>query len=539
MYEKYRKQGYWSDVTTSDLWERNARDYPDKEALVDSRTRLTWREANEWIDRLALGFLELGIGKDQLVVVQLPNCVELCLLRVACERAGTLCLPVLRTWRHNEMIHSLGRTEATAVVIPWKFRNFDHYEMIRELRPQLPTLKHVLVLGDEVPEGTISLQELLRRPPGGTHTRASLEEVRTRAEEFSLVLPTTGTTGLPKFVENPICSFMCRELACVEDLGITCEDILIALSPTAGGSNGRVYLGAPLAVAKIVMLEHFSPLEALETIEKERVTFAPMVPAQLSMIVEHPDFDKYDISSLRAVMTMGAPLPFEVALAVEKKLGCPIVQNYSAIDCSAACKGSLDEPPEVRFRTVGRPYAAAEVRLVDEAGTDVAPGESGEVLLRGPAAVSGYFKDPETTWQVWTKDGWYKTGDLGKLDEAGRLMIVGRKKEMILRGGQNVYPVEIEHLLINHPHVANVAIVKMPDPVMGEKACAYVVPAHGRHFTFEEMVSFLKEKSIAPYKLPERLEIIDALPMVAEGQKIDKKALEKDVVEKLKAEGKI
>ena len=159
------------------------------------------------------------------------------------------------------------------------------------------------------------------------------------------------------------------------------------------------------------------------------------------------------------------------------------------------------------------------------------------MIISGLIIMEGYYKDPEATWQVWTRDGWYKTGDLGKFDETGHLMIVGRKKEMILRGGQNIYPVEIEHLLMTHPKVSNVAIVKMPDPIMGERACAYVVCEPGQDFTFPEMVSFLAGKGIAPYKLPERLEIITSLPMVAEGQKIDKKALEKDIAEKLKNEG--
>jgi non-ribosomal peptide synthetase component E (peptide arylation enzyme) len=165
-------------------------------------------------------------------------------------------------------------------------------------------------------------------------------------------------------------------------------------------------------------------------------------------------------------------------------------------------------------------------------------GEAAEIQIKGPGAVSGYFGDPEGTWQVWTKDGWYKTGDLGRFDERGNLIIAGRKKDMIIRGGQNIYPVEIENLLTTHPKVSNVAIVKMPDPVMGERACAYVVPKQRQGFTFKEMVSFLKKEGVSAYKLPERLEIIDTLPMVAEGQKVDKKALEKDVAERLKGKRK-
>lgn len=539
MYEEYRKKGYWDSTTPSDIWIRNAELYPEEEAIADSRLRLTWKEANLWIDRVALGFLELGIKKDQMIVLQLPNSVELSLLRVACERAGLLCLPVLRTWRHREMAYALEHVEAVGLVIPWRFRGFDYFKMVQGIRSTLPKLKHIFVVGDKVPEGAISLKGMIENPLEQKYPKGYLEKFKCKAEEFSLVLPTSGSTGFPKFVENPICSFMCRERACVEDLRMTKEDVLVCLAATGGGSNGRVYLAAPLAGAKVVMLEHFSPEQALQLIERERVTIAPMVPAQATMIVRHPDFDKYDISSLRILMSMGAPLPYEVALEMEEKLGCVILQNYSSIDCSAACMGRIDDPPEIRLKTVGRPYAGAEIRIVDEEGVDVAQGEVGEILLRGPGAVSGYYRDPEAMRQAWTPDGWFKMGDLGRLDEGGNLVIVGRKKEVIIRGGQNIYPVEIEDLLLGHKDVSNVAIVKMPDPVMGERACAYVVLKPGRKLAFDEMISFLKEKGIASYKLPERMEIVEGLPMVGGGQKVDKKRLERDIAGKVAGEGKI
>jgi non-ribosomal peptide synthetase component E (peptide arylation enzyme) len=396
----------------------------------------------------------------------------------------------------------------------------------------------VLVVGDDVPAGAISIQKMVENPLEKKYPKNHLERTKCKADEFCLVLPTTGTTGFPKFVEEPICSFICREKACIQNLKITNEDVLGALTPTAGGSNSRVYHAAPLAAAKIVMLEHFSPREALEIIEKERITISPLVPAQLAMMTGHPDFEKYDLSSLRFLLTMGSPLPFHVAVEVEKKFGCPIVQNYGGVDCSAACMGAVDDPPEIRLRSIGKPYAGAEVKLIDENGEKVGDGEIGEILLRGPGAVSGYYRDAEATRQAWTQDGWFKMGDLGKLDERGDLVIAGRKKDMIIRGGQNIYPLEIENLLITHPKVSSVAVVKMPDPIMGEKVCAYVVPAQGEDFAFEEMVSFLKDKGISLYKLPERLEITKALPMVAEGQKVDKKVLEQNIKEKLIREGK-
>lgn len=195
---------------------------------------------------------------------------------------------------------------------------------------------------------------------------------------------------------------------------------------------------------------------------------------------------------------------------------------------------SHSDSARVRLRTIGKPAGGNEVRLIDDAGKEVPEGHSGEIQVRGPTLISGYYDDPASTRAVWTKDGWYKTGDLGNFDEQGNLVIVGRKKDIIIRGGQNIYPVEIENLLLTHPKVSNIAVVKMPDPVMGEKACAFVVPKEGRDFTIEEMASFLSEKGIAPYKTPERLEITDTLPLMADGQKVDKNVLERDIEEKLR-----
>jgi non-ribosomal peptide synthetase component E (peptide arylation enzyme) len=192
----------------------------------------------------------------------------------------------------------------------------------------------------------------------------------------------------------------------------------------------------------------------------------------------------------------------------------------------------------VRLPTLGKGSGGTEIKVVDKQGKEVAQGEVGEIWGRGPACASGYYKDPETTWAAWTKDGWFKMGDLGRFDGGGNLVLAGRKKDMIIRGGQNIYPVEIENLLSSHPKVADVAIVGMPDPAMGEKACAYVVPRPGQDLSFEEMVSFLREKGIATYKLPERLEFIDKLPLVGE-QKVNKKHLVQGITEKLQKEGKV
>jgi non-ribosomal peptide synthetase component E (peptide arylation enzyme) len=235
----------------------------------------------------------------------------------------------------------------------------------------------------------------------------------------------------------------------------------------------------------------------------------------------------------------GASLPYDLGMKVEEKLGGTILTVLGATDWGCECLNLPSSPQQVRLKTVGKPIDDTEIKLVDEDGQEVRRGEVGEIWGRGPAAVSGYFKDAEATKEVWTEDGWYMTGDLGTLDEMGNLIVVGRKKDMIIRGGQNIYPIEIENLLRKHPKISDVAVIGMPDPLMGQRACAFVVPQPGQEFSFDEMLSFLRERNIALFKFPERLELIEKIPMVGSGQKVDKKLLEKDIQEKLKREGRL
>lgn len=534
MVEEYTRKGYWDKRTLSDLWKGNAKDHPHEEAIVDSKTRLTWKEANRWIDRLSLAFWELGLKRDDLIVIQIPNSVELCLLRIACERAGLLCLPVLRTWRQREMEYILDRLCAVGVVITGKFRDFDYYRMIEEIRPKLPKLKHVFMVGDDVPEGVLSVKRMVEERIEERYRKDFLEDRKCKAFEFSLIAATSGSTGFPKFIESPICSRIYMGRVFIKKFKLTQKDILGAFSPAVGGPNHPVYFSAPLVHAKVVMLDHFSSEAAFRLIEKEKITFASVVPAHLGIMIRDPNRKNYDLSSLRLFNCSGSPLSPVLARAVEEEFGCPIVQTYGSMDSGGMTLHSIDDDSRVRLFTVGKPADGNEVKLVNEHGEEVPEGKEGEILVKGPTLVSGYYKDPGATKTVWTDEGWYRTGDLGRFDEGGNLIIVGRKKDVIIRGGQNIYPVEIENLLLTHPKIANVAIVKMPDPLMGEKACAYVVLKEGQEFTFDEMVTFLKRQGIAAYKLPERMEIIDTMPMVAEGQKVDTKQLEKDIEEKIR-----
>jgi non-ribosomal peptide synthetase component E (peptide arylation enzyme) len=278
-------------------------------------------------------------------------------------------------------------------------------------------------------------------------------------------------------------------------------------------------------------MEEFDPEGALALIEKEKVTAIGVVPTHLVRMLE-ADETKYDLSSLRFIRSAGGYLPPQVAEEAERRYKAIITSDLGTQDVGSVSGCTIDDPGEIRRRTVGRMLPGNKVRLMDDNGKDVPEGSPGQLWFRGPHAPAGYYRDPESTAPVFDKDGWTTTGDIVKSEE-GCLWIMGRSKDMIIRGGQNIYPAEIEGILNEHPKVANVAIVGYPDKEMGERACAYVVPKAGQTLTKEEMVSFLKEKKLAAFKLPERLEVMDALPIVGDSGKVDKKVLKSDIEKKV------
>lgn len=537
LIREYRQKGFWDDTRLCDVWDRNAREFPQREALSDSTTRLTYGEANLLIDRLALGLLELGFRKDELLVVQLPNSVELSLLRVACEKAGILCLPILRTLRHTEVEYILRTTRASGIVIPHEFHGFDHFQMIADLKPGLPGLRYVIVVGEKPPSYSTAFSSMVKRPVEKEYPANYLEPRKCPPTEFSLVAHTTGTTGFPKFVEHPVCGRMSMARRNIPAFGITKDDVFGLLGPAALGPNNMGYFGAPLAGCRVALLEKFEPEDAFELIQAERVTIACVVPTILAMMLRHPWRGDYNCSSVRYWWSAGSSLNYKVAEEVEEKLGGKVINVLGAVDFGGECVTLPEASREVRLTTAGRPIDGTEFKLVNDVGEEAARGDVGEILGRGPSCVSGYFRDPEATRKCWTKDGWYSLGDLGRWNADGNLVVVGRKKDMIIRGGQNIYPVEVETLLLTHPKILEAALVGYSDEVMGERACLFLVPRNNETVAFDEMVAFLKSKHIASFKLPERMEILEKLPLAGE-QKIDKKALRQQIADKIKRETK-
>lgn len=541
LVEKYTKIGYWSPDILSDYWEQNAKKFPDREALVDTLgNRLTFAQAWEQINRIALGLIELGVEKDDRVAIQLPNRVEGFLTRLACERAGLISIALMQVFRHAELLEILGTIEAKAIIIPLEYRKFNYYAMVREIAPELPNLKHIIMAGEQVPEGAVSLSAMLRNPLEEKYSPDVLAERKMSAFDVGFLTSTTGTTGLPKIVERTIAANLCSSRTHVGNWQLTAEDILCAIAPFPGAPGGTpTYFCAPLVGAKVVLLHEYNPEAALKVIAEEKVTVPCLVPAQLAAMMQQP-VEEYDLSALRFIRCSGGYLPPPLAEEAERRMKCPILITYGSQDTGSISGTSIEDPPDKQRTTVGKPLKGNEIKLVDDDGKEVPYGEIGQLYFRGPQGCGGYYRDPEKTFsEAVDSEGWATPGDLVKFDEDGFLVITGRKKDIIIRGGQNIYPGEIESLLIAHPKVSDAAVVAMPDPIMGEKACAFVIPAAGSEaLTFDEMVDYLKSKKLAMYKLPERLEVVDLFPM-AGGSKINKVELRRMITEKLKEEGKV
>ena len=540
MVEEFLQDGHWTDELFSDFYNRNAKEMPDQEALVDSKYRVTWAEAKKLVDAMAISWVEMGIPKSARVIVQSPNSVYGFLARVACERAGLISLTVYPYLRQRELEYMLEKTEATAVVIPNIYRNFNYLEMYRDLQKRFTHLKYFFLFDDEVPadapEGTSSLTQLVEKRLEKPVDESVLDERRLDAKwDVALLTTTSGTTGIPKLVEWPTAPRVCTSKGRVGIWNLNKDDITMAIAPHAGGAAGTLtYFAAPIAGAKTVMLEEFTPEGALELIEKEKATAIGVVPTHLVRMLE-ADYKKYDLSSLRFIRSAGGYLSPQVAEEAELAFGASITSDLGTQDKGSVSGCSVEDSKELRRRTVGRMLPGNKVRLVDEEGKPVPDGEPGILYFRGPHAPAGYYRDEELTSTVFDEDGWCTTEDIVKFDQ-GCLWILGRAKDMIIRGGQNIYPAELEGLLNEHPKVSSVAIVGYPDRAMGEKCCAYVIPKPGETFTFEEMVSFLKGKQLAMFKLPERLEVVDEFPAVGDSGKVNKETLKAMIKEKIEAE---
>jgi 2,3-dihydroxybenzoate-AMP ligase len=533
--KRYRDRGYWRGVSLAQEFAPLFERYAGRIAVLDRGARYTYAEIDRASDRLALNLLDAGLAPLDRVVVQLPNVVEFVFLYFALQKIGCIPIAALATHRYLEMSQFAKLSGAAACVTPDRYGDFDFTEMVRRVRGETPSVRLGIVLG-EAPAGFLSLGELIAREP-----RKGREELRARRidpTEPAIFQLSGGTTGVPKLIPRTHNDYAYNSRLAAEVCAVTADSVLLLALPIAHnlplacpGLQGYLFQGG-----KVVLSASTKPEDLFRLVEEHRVTHLKVVPALLIRLINDPAIGKYDLSSLRVIQSGGQRMQPEVRIRTKELIPGVTVQENFGMSEGMLFFVRLDDPEDVRMQTCGRPLSPDdEVRLVDEEGKEVAPGEVGELTCRGPYTLRGYFGVPEYNARQFTPDGFYRSGDLMRLHPSGNYVVEGRKKDLINRGGEKISAEEIENLILAHPAVQNIACVPMPDPGLGEKMCACVIPKKGRSLSLQELVEFLKGKEIARFKLPERLEVFSDFPVSTFG-KVSKKALVEMVTAKLERE---
>lgn len=530
-----RDKGYWRDRSLAaefaPLFER----YAERVAVIDREARITYAEVDRVSDRLALNLLDAGLVPLDRVVVQLPNVAEFVFLYFALQKIGCIPIAALATHRFLEVSQFARLSGAAACVTPDRHGEFDFTEMVRRVRNETPSVRLGIVLG-EAPAGFQSLTDLISRQP--KKRPEELRALKIDPTDPAIFQLSGGTTGVPKLIPRTHNDYAYNSRLAVEVCAVTGDSVLLLALPIAHnlplacpGLQGTMLQGG-----KVVLSASTRPEDLFRLIEQHRVTHLKVVPALLIRLINDPAIGKYDLSSLRIIQSGGQRMQPEVRLRTKRLIPSVTVQENFGMSEGMLFFVRLDDPEDVRMETCGRPLSPDdEVRLVDEEGREVAPGEVGELTCRGPYTLRGYYGAPEYNARQFTPDGFYRSGDLMRLHPSGNYVVEGRKKDLINRGGEKISAEEIENLILAHPAVQNIACVPMPDPNLGEKMCACVIPKKGRSLSLQELVEFLKDKEIAKFKLPERLEILPDFPVSTFG-KVSKKALVEMVTAKLERE---
>ena len=529
---RYRAKGYWEDRSLAGVFQDVFATFAGRTALIAGSEHITYRELAGRVERLARHFLELGLRPLDRVVVQLPNVPEFVSVYFALQRVGAIPVMALPPHRYREIKYYVELTEAVAYVIPDRAGDFDFVELARRITSECRSLRHVVVAG-EAPPGMVSLATCL-----STESRvpaSALGDVTIDSMDPAVLQLSGGTTGVPKLIPRLHNDYVYNSKTAATMVDVRPGDALLVVLPIAHnlplacpGIQGFFLRGARAVLSSSVRAQ-----DVFSLIERERVTHLAVVPALLIRWINDPAISRYDLSSVRVVQSGGQRLQPEVKRLCEARIPSATVQENFGMAEGMLTFVRLDDPYDVRLETVGRPMCPDdEVKLVDDEGREVADGEVGELAVRGPYTLRGYYRAPEHNARVFTPDGFYLSGDLMRRHPSGNFVVEGRKKDLINRGGEKISAEEIESLILSHPAVQNVACVPMPDPILGERTCAFVVPRRGQRVTLPEIVEHLTEAGIAKFKLPERLELIDELPLSAFG-KVSKVTLTKLIAETL------
>ncbi|HDJ8124320.1 TPA: medium-chain fatty-acid--CoA ligase [Escherichia coli] len=525
----YRQQGLWGNASLADYWQQTARAMPDKIAVVDNHgASYTYSALDHAASCLANWMLAKGIESGDRIAFQLPGWCEFTVIYLACLKIGAVSVPLLPSWREAELVWVLNKCQAKMFFAPTLFKQTRPVDLILPLQNQLPQLQQIVGVDKLAPAtSSLSLSQII------ADNTSLTTAITTHGDELAAVLFTSGTEGLPKGVMLTHNNILASERAYCARLNLTWQDVFMMPAPLGHATGFLHGVTAPFLIgARSVLLDIFTPDACLALLEQQRCTCmlgaTPFVYDLLNVLEKQPA----DLSALRFFLCGGTTIPKKVARECQQR-GIKLLSVYGSTESSPHAVVNLDDPLSRFMHTDGYAAAGVEIKVVDDARKTLPPGCEGEEASRGPNVFMGYFDEPELTARALDEEGWYYSGDLCRMDEAGYIKITGRKKDIIVRGGENISSREVEDILLQHPKIHDACVVAMSDERLGERSCAYVVLKAPHHsLSLEEVVAFFSRKRVAKYKYPEHIVVIEKLPRTTSG-KIQKFLLRKDIMRRL------
>ncbi|HFE2631729.1 TPA: medium-chain fatty-acid--CoA ligase [Escherichia coli] len=525
----YRQQGLWGDASLADYWQQTARAMPDKIAVVDNHgASYTYSALDHAASCLANWMLAKGIESGDRIAFQLPGWCEFTVIYLACLKIGAVSVPLLPSWREAELVWILNKCQAKMFFAPTLFKQTRPVDLILPLQNQLLQLQQIVGVDKLAPAtSSLSLSQII------AYNTPLTTAITVHGDELAAVLFTSGTEGLPKGVMLTHNNILASERAYCARLNLTWQDVFMMPAPLGHATGFLHGVTAPFLIgARSVLLDIFTPDACLALLEQQRCTCmlgaTPFVYDLLNLLEKQPA----DLSALRFFLCGGTTIPKKVARECQQR-GIKLLSVYGSTESSPHAVVNLDDPLSRFMHTDGYAAAGVEIKVVDDARKTLPPGCEGEEASRGPNVFMGYFDEPELTARALDEEGWYYSGDLCRMDEAGYIKITGRKKDIIVRGGENISSREVEDILLQHPKIHDACVIAMPDERLGERSCAYVVLKAPHHsLSLEDVVAFFSRKRVAKYKYPEHIVVIKKLPRTASG-KIQKFLLRKDIMRRL------